>query len=226
MSGSQREPLWCSQIAGGDGHSLVVADSGDLFAFGDGSDGQLGNGEYEAVLRVAKLQNQNDSGQDVGNGIDGGFGDVASSFMPPVDHLDYTPRSSGKPIPVQISARIVHVSCGARNSACLDSVGNVYTWGFDGDTRFLADQTNYARRMPNQASQKTTHAEYYVTRLAHGPPSIFCAKDLAQMKVSESDWKKATSSLPRVVLFPGTHKPIIKNLSCTLSFKHHLFYIA
>ena len=42
------------QIAGGFGHSLVVSDRGDLFAFGDGADGQLGNGNYEEALRTAK----------------------------------------------------------------------------------------------------------------------------------------------------------------------------
>ena len=90
--------LYHCQISGGVGHSLLVTDSGVLYSFGDGSDGQLGNGSFDEILKAAKSQYQEDERlQAVDKNRDHNNVD-----------LDYSPRSSAKPLQVKIGAMVTH----------------------------------------------------------------------------------------------------------------------
>jgi len=174
------------QIAGGSNHSVVVTDGGDAYAFGDGSDGQLGNGTYEDAL--AKYKKLPSTSQNV---------PAAPSSHSPVQVLD-------------LGARIVHVAAGSRNSACLDADGKVYTWGYAG----IEPEHPLDRFSVQHSSNDDTYKEQHnVTRLGLGPPDLLVAGDVAGLRVSESEWKKSTHTRPRLVII-SIDSPIIKTLAC------------
>ena len=165
-----------TQIAGGSHHSIVTTDGGDCYTFGDGTHGQLGNGSFERVLALSKTLSPND---------------LITSDIPPSSHAPLHVKDLG--------SRIVHVSAGDRNSACIDSNGQCYTWGYDGSTG---------------GSSGSEGGQYnHVSRIGLGPSKPFVAGDLANLRVSESEWQKRTHTRPRLVHF-NADRPIIKMLSC------------
>ena len=167
------------QISGGWNHSLISTDAGDVYSFGDSSQGQLGNGKFERVLKKYKAL------------------PLHSQSTPP-------PPSSHSPVQVQdLNVRIVHVSAGSRNSACLDSTGSIYTWGYEGTTSSTSPTSPTSSDMP-------TH---HVSRLGLGPPTPFVAGDIAGLRISEVEWKKRTNSLPRLVSI-SVDRPAIKTVVC------------
>lgn len=46
------------QVAAGDEHSLVLSESGEIFAYGSNKDGQLGTGKFDNSHRVSNLDNE------------------------------------------------------------------------------------------------------------------------------------------------------------------------
>ena len=164
--------LTWSQIAGGSHHSLIVTDGGDVYAMGSGADGQLGNGSYERLLALCKT-------------------------LPPTDRLTSdVPISSFVPFHVRdLGTRIVHVSAGDRFSACIDSGGSVYTWGYAGTV-----------------DHNVVHS-HHVSRLGTGPPITLNANNVAQLRYSEIDWLKIANTRPRMVRL-SADRPMIKMLSC------------
>jgi alpha-tubulin suppressor-like RCC1 family protein len=161
-----------SHIAGGSHHSLIVTDGGDVYSMGSGSDGQLGNGSYERLLALSRTLPSTSR---------------LTSDIPVPSFVPFHVRDLG--------TRVVHVSAGDRFSACIDSGGSVYTWGFEGTL------------------DHDLSGSHHVSRLGTGPPSSLVASDVAQLRFSEMDWLRVANSRPRIVRL-SADKPMIKNLSC------------
>jgi alpha-tubulin suppressor-like RCC1 family protein len=171
------------QIAGGSNHTIVATDAGDVYTFGDGSDGQLGNGSFERILQMYKK-------------------------LPPSTTEAPSPPSSHSPVHVRdLATRIIHVAAGSKSSACLDTNGNVYTWGYEGRIKRHPIEKIISEQ-PKEDEQ-----QLHVTRLGLGPPEIMVAGDVAGLRISEAEWSKRTNSRPRLVQI-SIDRPFIKFLSC------------
>ena len=171
------------QISGGPQHSIIATDGGDCYTFGNNDSGQLGNGTFERLLALSKLHASND---------------LLTSDNPPCSH---------SPVHVkEVGARVIHVSAGDRNCACIDSNGQVYTWGYNGSS------TGEKGGGEQQAGGGQT-GQHHVSRIGLGPPNPFLAGDIANHRVSETEWQKRANTRPRLVYF-NADRPVIKNLSC------------
>lgn len=132
------------QIAAGGGHSLALDSQGQVYAWGFGPSGQLGNGEFETALAPVKVDQ---SGEMAGRKIiaistladhslalaeDGtvfawGRGDMGQlgndSIEDSATPVAVTGKLAGK--------KIVEVSAGGHHSLAADDAGNIYAWGSD-----------------------------------------------------------------------------------------------
>ncbi|KAI8342124.1 regulator of chromosome condensation 1/beta-lactamase-inhibitor protein II [Chlamydoabsidia padenii] len=139
--------------ATGRNHSLLVTDSGQVYAAGDNKFGQLGLsslGEQVNFTKVSSLSEQtivdvacgsdfslvlNDKGQvyafgsqeygQLGNGKDGQY--IKSAGQTSTD-----PQSEPLLIKGLEERKIKSIACGANHSIALDDEGYVYSWGFGG----------------------------------------------------------------------------------------------
>lgn len=132
------------QIAAGGGHSLALDADGQVYAWGFGGNGQLGNGEFEdSLVPVAVDQSGEMAGRKVvaistladhnlalaedgtvfawGRGNSGQLGNDST-------------EDSATPVPVtgKIAGRnITQISAGGHHSLAADADGNIYAWGSD-----------------------------------------------------------------------------------------------
>jgi alpha-tubulin suppressor-like RCC1 family protein len=111
-------------VSAGAGHTLVATDSGGLWTFGGGGEGQLGHGDHEdqllpkAVVRFDGLAGDDD---------------------------DDDGRRRGEEEEEEV--RVVAVDADARHSVVLDAAGRVFTFGF-GEGRRLGHADEGSRVCP------------------------------------------------------------------------------
>eukprot|EP00742_Colponemidia_sp_Colp-10_P010299 GILJ01011305.1.p1 GENE.GILJ01011305.1~~GILJ01011305.1.p1 ORF type:complete len:1240 (-),score=152.36 GILJ01011305.1:102-3821(-) len=133
------QPLRFAKIASGTSHTLVLTDGGEVWAWGDSSQGQLGLGEhvmssrqpvplsYLADVRVniiacghAHSAAVSEDG-DLYTWGEGGCGRLGTG-----DQVDYAyPTRLGKLDTVQY----IEAACGHQHSAAVGMAGELYTWG-------------------------------------------------------------------------------------------------
>ena len=126
---------------GGEG-GCVLTVSGTVACFGNGSEGEIGNGtiDVETFLPVAVFENatQVTSGDEHTCAIDGAgdvfcWGDNANTQMGP---LSTPPTDVSTPLQVTGLASIVEVEAGDDHNCAIDDTGTVWCWG-DNDNRQL-----------------------------------------------------------------------------------------
>lgn len=120
-------------------HTLVLTDSGQVYSYGFGGDGQLGHGDREIQTLptlVQALSGENiveiacgdkhsvalTAGGDVFTWGEGALGQLGLGAK-----LQRHLRPSR--IPVLLTQRIVSISAGSSHTGCVDDEGNVYMWG-------------------------------------------------------------------------------------------------
>ena len=133
-------------VAGAAGHSLALTTTGKVYAWGDNSHGQLGDGNYlEQNLPVpvdlpsGVVVRQIAAGDGSDNGLEGGYslaltstgaiyawGDNASG-----DLGDDTNANSDVPVLVQVPSGVTPVAISAGGNRChlLSTDGSIYDWG-------------------------------------------------------------------------------------------------
>lgn len=103
-------------VAGGKEHTMLVSESGSLYAVGDNAWGQLGTGNMRVIPRCMQPQT------------------IQSQPRPPVPH---TPVKHGCSVqayrkPVKLSlpggARVTQVACGGFHTIALGTSGALYCW--------------------------------------------------------------------------------------------------
>ena len=120
-------------------HTLVLTDSGQVYSYGFGGDGQLGHGDREIQTLptlVQALSGENiveiacgdkhsvalTAGGDVFTWGEGALGQLGLGAK-----LQRHLRPSR--IPELLTQRIVSISAGSSHTGCVDDEGNVYMWG-------------------------------------------------------------------------------------------------
>ncbi|HJS96623.1 MAG TPA: putative Ig domain-containing protein, partial [Solirubrobacteraceae bacterium] len=162
---SQSGPV--TQIAAGGDHSLALTSSGQLYAFGDNSSGELGNATNNgtdnpnATPALVSLPSQSgpvteiaageahslvltSSGQLYAFGYNGD-GELGSATNSGTGNPNPTPALVS--LPGQ-SGQIVQIAAGAKQSLALTASGQLYAFGFNGDGE-LGSATNSGTVNPN-----------------------------------------------------------------------------
>ncbi|OZJ04137.1 hypothetical protein BZG36_02837 [Bifiguratus adelaidae] len=106
-------PFKIKQIAAGEQHSLLLMESGDVYAFGRADFGQLGISGEQVTSVVAQETLEHDGEE---NGVD----ELSSGFKKAIYH----------PVKVSIPAKVTAISCGIHHNLALTQEGQVYAWGF------------------------------------------------------------------------------------------------
>jgi alpha-tubulin suppressor-like RCC1 family protein len=159
------------QIAAGDCHSLLLTESGQVFTFGSGSEGQLGHGDKMNYLSPTKINSQTLENQQIiqvaagqmhtlllnaeghvftfGNGFFGqlGHGKNESVLSPKV--LSWETLSD---------RRIVQVSAGATHSLLLTQEGEVLTFG-QGETLQIGNVNVDVQARPKSIPSKALEGQ-------------------------------------------------------------------
>jgi alpha-tubulin suppressor-like RCC1 family protein len=135
ISSLQREKV--VDIAAGSAHSLVVAESGDVYSFGLGSEGALGHGDTDMSLVPKKIEHfvQRPAVKVAAGGSHSlvlskegrvlSFGQNSYGQL----GLGHFSRMIASPAQVQVEAAAVEIEAGAHHSLVLTNDGRVYSFG-------------------------------------------------------------------------------------------------
>ncbi|XP_059486936.1 serine/threonine-protein kinase Nek8-like isoform X2 [Neocloeon triangulifer] len=129
------------EIAVSDDHCLALTKDGDVYAWGQGSHGQLGQGKNEGssepifvealrnrrILTLAAGENFSVFVSD--NGVVLSCGEGSNGCL---GHGDYNSTSTPQIIDDLFSVEVVAVACGKDHVVALSKEGNVYSWGNTG----------------------------------------------------------------------------------------------
>ena len=169
--------VW-TQIAAGSFHTLAVNDSGELYAWGNNTIGQLGNGEQGTSGGSSDTSKDKNTPQRIGSGTDwktiaaGGFHSLALK----TDGTLYTwgwnlhgqlgdSSNTNRNIPTKIgtASNWTAVAAGQEHSLALKSDGTLYAWGRNNNGQ-LGDGSNISKNVPTQigtaADWKTAAAAF------------------------------------------------------------------
>jgi CRP-like cAMP-binding protein len=159
-------------ISAGRSHSLALSSDGLVFAWGDNSNGQLGDATNQNRNQPIQVQTQNTSmnGKQIIYISAGGFHSLALSSDGLVFAWGYnsngelgdgTNQNRNEPIQVQTQntsmngKQIIYISTGRFHSLALSSDGLVFAWG-DNSNGELGDATNQNRNEPIQIQTQNT----------------------------------------------------------------------
>ena len=114
------------QVAIGNAHSVVLAESGKLYTWGWGDRGQLGLSDWENQTRPRLVKTVNHAPRHapkVGTGsfLLGGHGSSSSSST--------TSSAILRPVDATVYVKFASVSCGQDHCVAVSSEGQVFTWG-------------------------------------------------------------------------------------------------
>lgn len=145
-----------SEISAGDGHSLALADDGSVYAWGQNSEGQLGDGTQ--VDRNVPVEISAD-GKTFSTLSAGGYYSMAVAAD---DSLwawgansdgqlgDATTTNRKTPVEISVAGENVStISAGYIHSLATTSDGSLYAWGYNGSGQ-LADGTKTNRNSPHE----------------------------------------------------------------------------
>eukprot|EP00002_Diphylleia_rotans_P031584 TRINITY_DN6564_c0_g1_i3.p1 TRINITY_DN6564_c0_g1~~TRINITY_DN6564_c0_g1_i3.p1 ORF type:complete len:1454 (+),score=154.48 TRINITY_DN6564_c0_g1_i3:110-4363(+) len=128
--------LELSQVVAGDNSSFAITRAGDLYAWGDGSEGQLGNGECgklilprliaQNVSRVSTCRNRTVAVRNDGAIMSWGSGQGDLLGHGQEENLIF-PRLIS--FLNSSSILVTEVSCGFNHTFCVTSDGSLYGWG-------------------------------------------------------------------------------------------------
>ena len=151
-----------TQIAAGGSHSLALSSTGQLYAWGQNSDGQLGNGTTtSSSVPVAVAAGAIPPGTKITQIAAGGDHSLALSSTGQLyawgDNTfgelgNGTTASSSVPVAVApganpLGTKITEIAAGGIHSLALSSAGQLYAWGLNGDGQ-LGDGTTTNSSVP------------------------------------------------------------------------------
>ena len=130
-----------AQVSAGQSHSLAVGSDGNLYAWGNNTNGQLGDGtttNQTAPIMVAApagvkfVQVSAGGSHSMALDRDGNIWTWGSDLANQLGRDE--PRNSKQPGPAVTHAGVtfIAVSAGAEHSMAIDRDGNIWTWGYDG----------------------------------------------------------------------------------------------
>lgn len=170
-------------IAAGEGHSLAVDSNGKAWAFGFGSDGQLGSGSNSNLSYAAQLSGISNL-VSVAAGVYTSFATDSAGNVWSWGSNNQGKLGFGLPVnvnsPVQVLKNLNEVSLppmiavagGADHSLAIDSTGNVWGWGFNfiGELGQAGEFSRglYSSTLPIQVSGLTG-----ITQIIGGQESTF-----------------------------------------------------
>jgi hypothetical protein len=145
----------------GANHTLVLTSSGEVYAWGKNSDGEIGNGCYKDQLTPIKLNDFND--EKVVMISCGGWHSMALTESGRVFSWGYNSigqlgqgNTINSNIPELIEMKeikIIKISCGLRHSLLLSNNGDIYTFG-DNDRGQLGNGNRESQSTPFKLDQK------------------------------------------------------------------------
>jgi len=151
-----------SSISAGDKHSIAISKNGQVFGWGENSNGEIGNGGYSDKYIPALVNFSNlSSGETIAKVSSNGAHNLAITTQGRLyawgwnldSQLgDGTREKRNTPVPIQVSnlqegERISEVSAGGYHSLALTTQGRLLAWGLNTDGR-LGDGTDVNRKTP------------------------------------------------------------------------------
>ena len=146
-------PSLTAKIISGDGEdSLAIDEADNLWAWGDNSNGQLGDGttttRYSPVpIKPGTKFSTIEAGGSYNLAIDADSNLWAWGSNSNGQLGDGTTTTSYSPIPIKAETKFATIEAGSSHSLAIDSVGNLWAWGSNADGQ-LGDGTTTIRYSP------------------------------------------------------------------------------
>ncbi|KAA5538863.1 RCC1 domain-containing protein [Adhaeribacter rhizoryzae] len=216
-------------ISAGANHSLAVKSDGTVYAWGDDSYGQLGNGyirsgdDYLTKSTASAVPEKVNALFDViavAGGSHHSIGLKSDGSVYTWGNAGYGPSTSKKPVQVTELSEIIAIASGTQHSLALKLDGTVYTWGY-GEGGQLGNGTYSSSSVPVQVkdlSDVTAIAGglfHSQARKLDGTVYAWGGNNYGQLGSSAS----SNSAVP--VLVPISLKPTIE----TISLPSNVFYV-
>ena len=156
---SRRRPVQVSglagivEIAGGDMHAVARKGDGSVWTWGNGSDGQIGDGTTEIRLTPAKAQGVSGA-TGIAAGARSGFAVVTGGMVMAWGYDEYGQLGLGRTVysagPVELAGvgELVAVSAGGAHSLAVRNDGAVLSWGLNNSGQLGDDTGGLVREQP------------------------------------------------------------------------------
>ncbi|MDO9257916.1 MAG: T9SS type A sorting domain-containing protein [Bacteroidales bacterium] len=156
-----------SKISAGDYHTLAITVDGELWAWGDNYNGELGDGT--TINRTTPTFINNSSWQEVSAGLSHSLGLKGDGTLWSWGRNGTGQLGDGTDIDNPIVTQVgmadnwMSMAAGANHSAAIKSDGTLWAWGSDEYGQLGDGGTNTAKTIPTQVSSETTWKKVFAS---------------------------------------------------------------